>query len=455
MKKKFSVLVNKKIHKYNKEISGKEFPDKSISHRAYILASQCLGISKINGLKSEDVKATIGALKKLGIKIIKKGDWDYVCGNGISGFKKFTGIINFSNSGTSLRSFLGILTCYPWPVTLTGDSSLRYRPVRRLTDYLERIGAFITHPKNKRFTLPVRIHGTRKWALAQKHYLKVPSAQMSNALILSAIQTKGTTEIIESSSFTRDHTQRLLKSLNADIKIEEKRGKRITKVRGQVEMKNFTINVPGDFSSAIFLIVQTLLTENSSLVIKSVCIQKNRIGAYHILKAMGAKIKFFRKRKYFNEEVADIYVKSSKLKGIKINNKKFIITAIDDLLAVWVACSLAKGKSHFSGTALLELQLKESKRITKMSENLKRFGIKTHTTKSSITIHGRSPYIKTNKFIKIPRILDHRILLSVYVLANVTGCKVLIHGFSTVDSSFPGWLKLQKNKFGSKYEIKK
>ena len=140
---------------------------------------------------------------------------------------------------------------------------------------------------------------------------------------------------------------------------------------------------------------------------------------------MGAKIKFFRKRKYFNEEVADIYVKSSKLKGIKINNKKFIITAIDDLLAVWVACSLAKGKSHFSGTALLELQLKESKRITKMSENLKRFGIKTHTTKSSITIHGGNR-IKTNKLIKIPKILDHRVLLSMYIFANISGCKVLL-----------------------------
>ena len=457
MKKKFSVLISKKIKKYNKKIDGKEFPDKSISHRCYLLASQCLGISKINALKSEDVQeGTINNLKKIGIKIVRKKEWDYVYGVGISGFKKFKGIINFSNSGTSLRSFLGALTCYPWPVTLTGDSSLRRRPVRRLTNYLERIGVFVAHPKNKKFTLPVRFHGTtQEWAFAQKHNLmKIPSAQVCNALILAGLQCKGETEIIES-SLTRDHTHRLLKSLNPDIiKVKEKNGKRITKIKGQTEMQKFSIEVPGDFSSAVFLIVQTLLTEKSSLVIKSVCISKNRIGAYYILKAMGAKIKFFRKRKYFNEDVADIYVQSSKLKGVNVSNKKFIITAIDDLMAVWVACVWAKGKSHFSGTSLLELQLKESKRITTMSENLKRFGVKTHTTPSSITIHGGDK-IKANKLIKIPKILDHRILLSMYVLANISGCKVLLKGFETSASSFPNWLKLQKQKFGSKYEIKK
>ena len=157
MKKKISVLIRKKIKKYNKKINGREFPDKSISHRCYFLAAQCLGISKINGLKSEDIEATICALKKLGIKILRKGNLDYIHGMGISGFKKFTGVINFSNSGTSLRSLLGILACYPWPVTLTGDSSLQRRPVRRLTDYLERVGAFIIHPKNKNPAIPSHI----------------------------------------------------------------------------------------------------------------------------------------------------------------------------------------------------------------------------------------------------------------------------------------------------------
>ena len=448
MTNKFSVLIKDKISSYNKKI--KVPPDKSCTHRCIILASQCCGISKITGLESEDIRTTINGLRLLGTKIVKKKKVYHVYGNTISGFKRFTGIINCSNSGTSLRSFLGILTCYPWPVTLTGDASLRKRPVRRLTNYLERIGAVITHPKNKNFSLPVRIHGTRIWALSQQHYLKIASAQIASALIYAGIQTKGITEIIETFE-TRDHLQRLLKYLGADIQIKKHRGKRITKIRGQVEMQSFSIKIPGDFSSAIFLIVQTLLTEKSSLLIKSVCINKNRIGAYYILKAMGAKIKFFNKRKYFNEDVADIYVVSSKLKGVRCK-KKFIVSAIDDLLAVWVACSLAKGKSYFS--QLSELRLKESDRITKTCENFKLFGIKTRSmgAKDKLIIYGNSS-IKTNKLIKISGALDHRVIMCMHVLANVTGCRVLIDGFETVDSSFPSWLNLQKHKFGSKYEV--
>ena len=283
MKKKFSVSVNKKIEKFNKTI--KIPSDKSISHRCYIVASLCIGVSKIRGLDSEDIKTTISALKKLGTKIVKKKGIDLVYGTGISGFKKYKGVINFHNSGTAARSFLGILTCYPYPVTITGDSSLKLRPFIRLTKYLENIGATITHPKNKKYTLPIKICGTKDWALAQSHYLKIPSAQIASALIYAGIQSKGITEIIEK-SLTRDHTQRLLKSLKADINVKEEKGKRITKIRGQFEMQNFTISVPGDPSSSCFLVVQTLLSKKSSLIIKNICIHDTRIGYIKILKKL-------------------------------------------------------------------------------------------------------------------------------------------------------------------------
>ena len=197
MHRKFSVLVKKKVEQFNKIITL--YPDKSIYHRWYLIASQCLGVSKIKGLASEDVKATINGLKKLGIKIVKKKGIDYVYGSGISGFKKFKGTLNFGNSGTSARSFLGILSCYPHSIKITGDESLKLRPFKRLTDYLENIGANITQPKNKKINLPIKICGTKDWALAQKHYVKVKSAQISTALIYAALQTKGITEIIESS----------------------------------------------------------------------------------------------------------------------------------------------------------------------------------------------------------------------------------------------------------------
>ena len=448
MNKKFSVLIKHKISSYNTTITIP--PDKSISHRCIIIASQAIGLSKVKCLDSVDIRSTINGLRLLGIKIVKKKGVFHIYGNTISGFKKFTGVIDCGNSGTTLRSMLGLLTCYPHPVTLTGDASLRKRPVRRLTNYLERIGAVITHPKNNKITLPIKIHGTLDWALAQQHYVKVSSAQITSALIYAGLQTKGETEIIETFE-TRDHTQRLLKYLGADIQIKKLRGKRITRIRGQVEMHSFSIKVPGDFSSAIFLIVQTLLTKKSSLLIKSVCVNENRIGAYYILKAMGAKIQMLNKRKYFNEDIADLFVHSSKLKGI-VCPIKLIVKSIDDLPAIWVACALARGQSYFK--EIFELTLKESNRIKTMSENLNRFGIKTHPTKDSLKIYG-NPKIKVNKLIKIPATLDHRCCLCMHVFANVTSSKVLINGFNTVASSFPNWLKLQRQKFGTKYEIKK
>jgi len=446
MKKKFSVLIKNKINSFNKKISVD--PDKSISHRCYIIASQCLGISKIKGLDSEDLRATINGLKKLGIKIIKKNKIDYVHGTGISGFKKFKGTINFGNSGTSARSFLGILTCYPYLVKITGDASLKLRPFKRLTKYLENIGATIIHPKNKKHSLPIKISGTKEWALAQKHFVKFKSSQISSAIIYASLQCKGVSEIIESSE-TRDHLQRLLKSLKADIEVKEIKGKRITKIRGQVEMNNFSVEIPADPSSACFFVVQTLLTKNSKLLIKNVCVNKTRIGFIKILKRMGGKIKILRKRKYFSEEVADLFIKSSNLKGINVPIK-WITKSIDDLVIIWIACGLARGQSYFKGIS--ELRLKESDRIKTMSESFNKLGIKTQTTKDTLRIYG-NPNVKPKKFIKISSYLDHRIAMANFVAGQVIGANILIKGFETVASSFPNFLKFQK-QIGAKYEIK-
>ena len=447
MSKKFSVLIKNKINRYNKKITVD--PDKSVSHRCYILASQCIGKSEIKGLNSEDVKATKNGLKKLGIKIVSKNGIDNVYGMGISGFKKFNGVINFHNSGTSARSFLGMLTCYPHAVTITGDSSLQKRPFKRLTNYLERIGATFKYPNNEKLNLPIKIKGTRKWALAQNHYINIPSAQITSALIYAALQTKGITEIIETHE-TRDHTQRLLKSLKADIQVKKLGNKRVTKIKGQVEMNNFSIKVAADPSSACFFIIQTLLAKKSTLLIKNVYINQNRIGFINILKMMGAKIKIRDRKEYFGEKIGDIFVSSSNLKGINCP-LKLIVKSIDELPAIWVACALAKGKSYFKGIS--ELRLKESDRIKIISENLKLFGIKTFATKDTLKIYG-NPKIKIYKKIKIPKTLDHRICMSMAVLANVTESNVLIRGFETVKSSFPNFLKIQK-KIGANYEIKK
>lgn len=447
MSKKFSVLIKNKIQSYNKKITVDS--DKSLTHRCFFLASQCYGISKIKGLNSEDIDSTIIGLKKLGIKILKKKENYYVYGNGISGFKKFNGTLNLKNSGTSARSFLGILACYPYPVNITGDAALKVRPFRRLTSFLEKIGANITHPKNKKFTLPLKIHGTKDWALAQTHILKIPSAQIATAIIYAGLQINGITKIIEFSE-TRDHTQNLLKFLGVSIKVKKIKNKRITIINGQEEMPGFTINVPADPSSACFFVVQTLLAEKSSLLIKNVCINDTRIGFIKILKMMGGNISIINKRKYFGEKVGDLFIKSSKLKGIKCP-VKLIVKSIDDLPIIWIACALAKGQSYFKGIS--ELRLKESDRIKTISNSLNKLGIKTVTGKDFIRIYGNQN-IKTGKKIKISSDLDHRVAMSNFVAGIVTGNNLIINGFETVLSSFPNFLKLQR-QIGAKYEIKK
>jgi len=447
MSKKFSVLIKKKIKKYNKKEIIVD-PDKSITHRCLFIAANCIGVSKIKGLVSDDINATVNGLKLLGIKILKRKNLYYVYGNGVSGFKKYGGTIDCKNSGSTSRSFLGLLTCYPHTVTITGDPSLRVRPFKRLASYLEKIGAKIEFPKNKKFQLPIKIHGTADWPLAQRHDLKVPSAQIKTALIYAGLQTPGITEIIETP--TRDHTEIILKNIGAEIKVNKISNKKnIISIKGLKEMPAFAIDVPADPSSACFFVVQTLLAKNSSLLIKKVCINKTRYGFIKILKKMSGKIKILNKRKILGEDIADIFVKSSNLKSIKCP-KNIIVSCIDDLPAIWIACALAEGNSKFTGIS--ELRLKESDRIKNISKGLNSFGIKTFSTKDSLKIFGNSK-IKPKKQIKISAELDHRIAMSFFIMSQVTGTSVLIKGFETVKSSFPNFLKLQK-KIGAKYEIK-
>ncbi len=448
MNKKFSVLIKSKIKKYNIK-NLKVDSDKSITHRCLFIAANCVGVSKITGLISEDINVTINGLRQLGIKILKKKDSYYVFGNGISGFKKFSGTIDCGNSGTSARSFLGLLTCYPYPVTITGDSSLKVRPFKRLTNYLEKIGANIVHPKNKKFKLPIKIYGTKDWPLAQPHYIKVPSAQIKTAIIYAGLQTPGITEIIETP--TRNHTEIILKNIGADLKVKKiSKNKNIIAIRGLKEMHSFSTNVPSDPSSACFFVIQTLLSKNSSLLIKNVCVNETRIGFIKILKKMSGKIRIINKKRILGENVADIFVKSSNLKSINCP-KDIIVSCVDDLPIIWIACALARGKSKFKGIA--ELRLKESDRIKSISTGLKAFGIKTHSTKDSLEITG-NPKIRIRKKIEIPSLMDHRIAMSFFILAQLTDSNVLIKGFETVKSSFPNFLKLQKKIIGAKYEIK-
>ena len=445
MSKKFSIVIKKKLKDFHKTLIVDK--DKSITHRVFFLASQCQGISTIKGLESDDIFKTINCLKSLGVKIMKKKDKYLVFGNGIGSLRKFKNTVDCGNSGSTARFLHGLISTCGFSIKITGDASLKKRPMGRVVKYISKIGAEIKETKNK-FNLPLTIKGTN-YPLAQKHILDVPSAQVKSALIFSALNTPGVTEVVEKYD-TRDHTEILLKNLNAPIAIKKIGNKKLISLKGQCEMQAFDIDVPGDPSSACFFIVQTLCMKNSKILLRNICVNHNRIGFIEILNKMGAKIKILNQKKINGEKVGDIFVKSQKLRNISVP-KKIIPRTIDELTSLFLVSAISNGKAKYNN--LSEMRIKETDRIFEMQKGLNLMGIKTKATFDSLTIQG-SPNLKIKKNIKIFAHLDHRVCMSFFILGQALGINMTIKGFESVNSSFPNFLKLQK-KLGAKYEIKK
>ena len=448
MKKNISVIIDKKIKKFNKSI--KVTPDKSLSLRALLLASQCIGISSIrNLLESEDVLNCLKALKTLGVKIEKKNNIYLVYGNGLNSFKtkkKLTKIF-VGNSGTTARLLSGLLSTHSDKFYLYGDKSMNKRDMSRVIEPLKKIGCFF-YPK-KKTTLPLTIEGT-SMPLAQKHIEKKGSSQVKSLILLSALSTPGITSI-EEKKISRNHTELFLKKINADIKVKKlKKGNLIT-LRGQKNLYAFNYTVSSDPSSAAFLIALTLLTPNSKLKIKNVNCNSTRIGFLKILKdKMNANIKVKNIKKVFGETVGTIVVKSSSLKSIKCP-KELVPSLIDEFCILFIIAALTKGISKFTG--INELRHKESDRIKNMEIIFKKIGIKTKSTYDSLEIYG-NPNIKIKKEINILSNYDHRIAMSWAIFALVQEVRVKIHNFETVNTSFPNFISLIKS-IGGVIEIKK
>ena len=439
MKKKFSVSVKKKIEKFNKKI---EIPgDKSCSIRAILLASQCIGISKIkNLLESEDVLNCINALKiSLGVKIIKKKNIYQIYGNGLNSFKvrkKITKIY-VGNSGTSARLLFGLLSTHPGKFYLYGDQSMNKRDFTRVTQPLEKVGAFF-YPRNKK-TLPLTIEGTNM-PLAQKHIENRGSAQVKGLILMSALSTAGITTI-EEKKISRNHTELFLKKINADIKIRKLKRGNLISLRGQKNLYSFDYTVGSDPSSAAFLIALTLLTPGSKLVIHNVLCNDTRIFFLKVLKKVNANIKINNLRKVSGELLGSITVSSSKLKPIIIS--KDIGKLIDELPILFIIAALTKGVSKFKNVA--DLKNKESNRLLESKKILTQAGIKCKITKDSMVIYGKDKIETKNKSILTKVRGDHRICMSSVIFALVTGIGAKIKNFETVNTSFPGFIALIKN----------
>jgi len=436
MKKRFTLKSIK-----SKSLNGIIYvpSDKSISIRALIISSICLGNSKIfNLLESEDVKHTMKSLQDLGIKILKKKNFYEVYGNG-GFFEKPSNNLYLGNSGTGIRLLTGLLASRGIEITLTGDESLSSRPMNRIIEPLELMNLTIESNKG---CLPLKIKKIEKKIPIPINYnLKIGSAQVKSAILFASTNIKGTSTIIENFP-SRDHTEIMLKFFGADI-IKKKDKIAISSPNF---LKPKVLTIPGDFSSAAFLIVATLITKNSKLTIKNVGLNFYRIGLLEILKKMKAKISITNKQKKNGEFIGDINVSSSKLISASVN-KKIIPRLIDELPILFVAASFAKGESKFSG--LEELKFKESDRLSSMAIALKNSGVNLEQKKNSLTIVGSN--IQSGGNI-VQTFKDHRIAMSMLVFGLASEKGIVIDDESMIKTSFPKFKEIF-NLVGAKIEF--
>ena len=436
-----SIKINQKIRPYNTKIiiDG----DKSLSIRWVLLASQAIGKSKAYKLlKSEDVMSAIICLKKLGVKVKIKDNYCEIIGRGLNSYNyKNNLILNAGNSGTLGRLILGLLVHSKKKIKLIGDKSLSKRDFSRVTEPLKKFGA--TFYPNKNIKLPLSVIGS-KFTKPINYVEDRGSAQCKSSIMLAALNTPGITSIKAKKS--RNHTELLFKYLKVPIKIKKNSKYDFIKIEGGKEIKSFNYTIPADISSSAFFIVLTALSNNSKLLIKNVNINPSRTGIITILKKIGVKIIIKNKKKYKGENIADIFVKSSKnLKAI--NCPSYLNTsAIDEFLIIFLVASKAKGVSYFKN--LSELNQKESPRLKWGSKILNMMGIKTELTNHSIKIHG-NPKLKITNSIEIKNYLkDHRIFMMSTIAALTCGGKWEIHDKDSVNTSFPSFLKVisQLNK---------
>ena len=445
--KSFNLYIHYKIPEFKKSI--KVDSDKSISIRSFLIGAISQNISSVrNVLESHDVFSTIKCLRKLGVKIEKLKKKKYlIYGKGLGSFlaKKNT-ILNFGNSGTLARLIIGILATTPdINLKVKGDSSLNRRSMKNLIEIMSQFGASFS--PSKRFRFPLQI--TSSEFPVGINYKAGLSAQLKSATILAALNSYGNTLIYEKEK-SRDHTENILSKNTDSIKIKNGKEK-IIKVVGKKYLKPLNISVPGDPSSAAFFTALTLINKNSTLKIKDVGLNKTRIGFYELLKKHGAQIKLSNQRKNNNEIIGDIFVKSTPLKPIKAS-KNYYVNSTDEYPILFVIAALTNGISVFKGIG--DLANKESNRIIEMQKILKQIGIKSKATKDQIKIFGNKNINISKKIIIVPSLGDHRICMSSFILAILTGVKIKINNFNTVFTSSPSFLTIMKS-MGVKFEIKK
>jgi 3-phosphoshikimate 1-carboxyvinyltransferase len=406
--------------------------DKSISHRALIFGAIAIGKTKILGLlESEDVLHTKKTLQKLGVNIVKNGNEYLVDGVSIGGLVEPDDILDQGNSGTGVRLLMGLVCSYPFRCTFTGDESLRKRPMKRVTIPLEKMGAKFECREGG--LLPLTTQGY-DIMMPIEYELPVASAQVKSAILLAALNVAGTNTIIEKEK-TRDHTELLMKFYGLDISTEEVEGKNVIKFNGKKQFNAKDISVPADPSSAAFAIVAALIVKDSDITIKNVMINPLRTGLFTTLKEMGGNIEFVNVRNTAGEEIADIRVRYSKLKGVTLPADR-APSMIDEYPILSIAAAVAEGETIMLG--LEELKVKESNRLEAIYNGLKACGVNAEMGENSLKVKN-SKIIGGNE---IKTHGDHRIAMSFLVAGLVAEKPIAVDEPNMINTSFPDFAGL-------------
>lgn len=421
------------IEKVNKLRGNINVPgDKSISHRSLILGSIAQGETRIyNFLNSMDCLKTLECMQSLGVKIeLDENNSVNIKGKGLYGLQEAKGMLDVGNSGTTIRLLTGLLSGQDFYSVLSGDDSIRRRPMKRVIEPLRLMGADIWGRKDGQFA-PLSVRGHK---LNPFHYtLPVASAQVKTALLLAGLYTIGET-VVKESLPTRDHTERMLEIMRADIKISPPE----IKVIGGKELRGMDIFIPGDISSAAYFIAAASILKDSQITIKQVGINPTRIGIIEILKKMGAKIDILNYQIKSNEPQADLMIEYSKLKGVEIK-KENVPFLIDELPLIAVMATQAQGKTVVSGAK--ELRVKETDRIKAIVSELKKMGADIEEREDGFAVNGPTGLQGT----VCESYNDHRIAMSLAVAALLAEGKTVIKNSECIDISFPGFEKtLQK-----------
>ena len=432
------IVLKKKIKNFHKKIIVPG--DKSLSIRWALIASISNGVSKAqNLLMSEDVLATLKAIKMLGAKVFFNNKICRIYGVGIDGYKyKKNIVINAQNSGTLGRLILGLLIDCPKKIKIIGDKSLSKRDFKRVTDPLSKFGA--SFKLKNGYGLPLTIKGSKKLK-AIKFFEKKGSAQCKSSVIFAGMKTYGKTIIKAKKS--RNHTELLFKYLKLPIKIKNKKNFDLIEVSKVKKISPINYTIPSDISSSAFFIGLTVLSNKSQLTIRNVNINPTRIGMLTILKKMGVSILLQNKKSYKGEQVADILVKSPKiLKSINCPSK-LNSGAIDEFLIIFLIAAKANGISFFKN--LDELNKKESPRLKWGSKILKMMGVKIISTNNSIKIFGNPKLKIDNKIVIKDFLKDHRVFMTSVVAALSFGGEWHIHDKDSIKTSFPSFLTTINN----------